>query len=111
MSQTNKALLIAAGSGNFQSGPEIPTTLLPTPWSAVKDQYYKQLRRQHQKYFHFSTTACVKPRKSTYGGLCGGRNIFDRRQDLGKDAGRVGCRTRHRTGARGNFPRFNIITK
>jgi len=46
MSQTNKALLIAAGSGNFQSGPEIPTTLLPTPWSAVKDQYYKQLRRQ-----------------------------------------------------------------
>ena len=46
MTQTNKALLIAASSGNFQSGPEIPTSLLATPWSAVKDQYYKQLRRQ-----------------------------------------------------------------
>ena len=45
MSQTNKQLLLQAGSVNFQSGPKLGSRLLPTPWSSVKDVYYKQFRR------------------------------------------------------------------
>ena len=47
MSQTNKSLLLNSGSTQFQSGAEIPTSLLPTPWSAVTDTYYKQMRTQN----------------------------------------------------------------
>ena len=46
MAQTNKSLLLNSSSTAFASGQELPTTLLPTPWSTVKDQYYKQNRRQ-----------------------------------------------------------------
>ena len=46
MSQTNKTLLIQSSSQQFQSGPQIEDPLLPTPWSTVKDQYWKQLRKQ-----------------------------------------------------------------
>ena len=46
MSQTNKTILINANSRSFGSGPNIPSKLLPTPWSSSKDTYYKQLRKQ-----------------------------------------------------------------
>ena len=47
MAQTNKALLINASSTQFQSGGVIPSDLLPSAWSAVSDQYYKEMRRQN----------------------------------------------------------------
>ncbi|MBB75472.1 MAG: hypothetical protein CMJ75_13280 [Planctomycetaceae bacterium] len=56
MSQTNKQLLLQAGSVNFQSGPKLGSRLLPTPWSAVKDVYYKQFRRvQLDSTFDFNS--------------------------------------------------------
>jgi len=45
MAQTNKNLLISASSTAFQSGPTIESSLLPSPWKTVKDQYYKSMRR------------------------------------------------------------------
>ncbi len=66
MSQTNKSLLLNSGSTQFQSGAEIPTSLLPTPWSAVTDTYYKQKRTQNLDsvfYWEAKNYSIVLPRR------------------------------------------------